>query len=77
MCLLYMIFVFLSPPEPLETPYSDTDSNNMLAAVSTPRHLPPPPHGVFGIWSDELEVESSVFLVSLGLRRKKKLVLGH
>ena len=34
-----MILVFLSPPEPLETPYSDTDSNNMLVIVLTPRQL--------------------------------------
>jgi hypothetical protein len=39
LCLLYVILVFLSPPEPPETPYSDTDSNNMHAAVSTPRQL--------------------------------------
>ena len=34
-----MILVFLSPPEPPETPYSDTDSNNMLAMVWTQRQL--------------------------------------
>ena len=39
MRLLYVILVFLSPPEPPETPYSDTDSNNMLAMVLTPRQL--------------------------------------
>ena len=33
-----MILVFLSPPEPLETSYSNTDLNNMLVVVSTPRH---------------------------------------
>jgi hypothetical protein len=31
--------VFLSPPEPSETSYSDTDSNNMLAAILTSRQL--------------------------------------
>ena len=34
-----MILVFLSPPEPPETPYSNTDSNNMLVMVLTPRQL--------------------------------------
>jgi hypothetical protein len=42
LCLLCMIIVFLSPTEPLETPYSDTGSNNMLAAVLTPRQLARP-----------------------------------
>jgi hypothetical protein len=37
--LLCVILVFLSPPEPPETPYSDTDLNNMLAMVSTLRQL--------------------------------------
>jgi len=37
--LLYVILVFLRPPEPPETPYTHTDSNNMLAAVSTLRQL--------------------------------------
>jgi hypothetical protein len=40
-----MILVFLSPPEPPESSYSDTDSNNMLAAVSTLRQLA---HQVWG-----------------------------
>jgi hypothetical protein len=29
--LLYVILVFLNPPEPLETPYFDTDLSNMCA----------------------------------------------
>jgi hypothetical protein len=37
-----MILVFLSPPEPPETSYSETDSNNMLVAVSTLRQLARP-----------------------------------
>jgi hypothetical protein len=37
--LLCVILVFLSPPEPPETSYSDTDLNNMLAVVSTPQQL--------------------------------------
>ena len=39
MHLLCIILVFLSPPEPPKTPYSDTDSNNMLPTVLTPRQL--------------------------------------
>jgi hypothetical protein len=40
-----MILVFLSPPEPPETSYSDTDLNNMLVAVSTLRQLARPVGG--------------------------------
>ena len=39
MHLLCVILVFLSPPEPSETPYSGTDSNKILGVVSTPRQL--------------------------------------
>ena len=39
MHLLCVILAFLSPHEPSETLYSDTDSNNMLAVVLTPRQL--------------------------------------
>ena len=39
MHLLCMILVFLSPPEPPETPYSNTNSNNVLVEVWTPGHL--------------------------------------
>jgi hypothetical protein len=34
-----VILVFLSPPKPPKTPYSDTDSNNMLTAILTPQQL--------------------------------------
>jgi hypothetical protein len=36
--LVYMILMFLSPPEPPQILYSETDSNSMLAMVLTPRH---------------------------------------
>jgi hypothetical protein len=34
-----VILVFLSPPKPPETLHSDTDSNNILVTVLTPRQL--------------------------------------
>ena len=39
MCLLYVIPMFLSTPNPPEALYSNTNSNNMLAVVLTPRQL--------------------------------------